>query len=337
MDIANEYFHLYLLFLKNRFAIANSDIKFSTKSFKPGESGKVKANIAKLPSGTLIDLPIYVFRSKKKGPTVLLSGGLHGDEINGIEIIRRMLDESKFDFLERGSVIAIPVMNIYGFLNFSREVPDGKDINRSFPGHPGGSLAARVAHFLNVNILSQIDYGIDFHTGGASRFNFPQVRYADADKKAGELALAFAPPVILKSSLIEKSLRKQAYKMGKPILVYEGGESLRLDEEVVQEGMAGALRVLQHLKMIDDAPASEHEPVILEHATWVRAKRSGIYTGLVKSGISVGKNDTIGMITDPFSEFKVKIKAGRAGYIIGHNNMPVVNQGDALIHLGLTE
>lgn len=267
----------------------------------------------------------------------MLSGGLHGDEINGIEIIRRMLDESRFDFLERGSVVAIPVMNIYGFLNFSREVPDGKDINRSFPGHSGGSLAARLAHFLNQNILTQIDYGIDFHTGGASRFNFPQVRYADSDKKARELAEAFAPPVILKSNLIDKSLRKQAHKMGKPMLVYEGGESLRLDEEVVQEGMGGALRVLHHLKMIDHVPPTENQPVILEHSTWVRAKRSGIYTGLMKSGMSVGKNDTIGMITDPFSEFKIKIKAGRAGFIIGHNNMPVVNQGDALIHLGLAK
>lgn len=326
-----------MLFFFKTFAITNSEIKIISKTFAPGESGRVKANIAKLPSGTLIDLPIYVFRSKKKGPTLLLSGGLHGDEINGIEIVRRMLDESRFDFLERGSVIAIPVMNIYGFLNFSREVPDGKDINRSFPGHAGGSLAARLAHFLNLNILSQIDYGIDFHTGGASRFNFPQVRYADTDKKAGELAEAFAPPVILKSNLIDKSLRKQAHKMGKPMLVYEGGESLRLDEEVVQEGIKGALRVLHHLKMIDHAPAAESQPVILEHSTWVRAKRSGIYTGLMKSGMSVGKNDTIGMITDPFSEFKVKIKAGRAGFIIGHNNMPVVNQGDALIHLGLLQ
>ena len=325
-------------FLSNSIIIASRGIKINAKTIGIGESGKVKVTIAKLPSGTLIDLPIYVFRSKKKGPTLLLSGGLHGDEINGIEIIRRMLDGSKFDQLNRGTVIAIPVMNIYGFLNFSREVPDGKDINRSFPGHSGGSLAARLAHFLNDNILTQIDYGIDFHTGGASRFNFPQVRYAEMDQKAGELAEAFAPPVILQSKLIDKSLRKQAHKLGKPMIVYEGGESLRLDEEVVQEGINGALRVLHHLEMIDHEPdAPKHEPVILTQSTWVRAKRSGIYTGLMKSGMSVGKNDTIGMITDPFGEFKLKIKAGKAGFIIGHNNMPVVNQGDALIHLGLTK
>lgn len=323
-------------FLSKLPIIASSEIKINGKTVGLGQSLKVKANIAKLPSGTLIDLPIYVFRSKKKGPVVLLSGGLHGDEINGIEIVRRMLDESKFQTLNRGTVIAIPVMNIYGFLNFSRQVPDGKDINRSFPGHAGGSLASRVAHFLNRNILSQIDYGIDFHTGGASRFNFPQVRYAETDEKAAELAKAFAPPVILQSKLIDKSLRKQANKLKKSIIVYEGGESLRLDEEVVREGMDGALRVLHHLKMIDPiAETSRHESIILPQSTWVRATRSGIYTGLMKSGMSVGKNDVIGMITDPFGEFKVKIKAGKSGFIIGHNNMPVVNQGDALIHLGL--
>src|SRR5690606_27211656 len=143
--------------------------------------------------------------------------------------------------------------------------------------------------------------------GGASRFNFPQVRYAEADKKAGELAEAFAPPVILKSNLIDKSLRKQAHKMGKPMLVFEGGESLRLDEEVVQEGMGGALRVLHHLKMIDHAPEAVHQPVVLDSSVWVRAKRSGIYTGSMKSGMSVGKKDAIGMITDPLANLKLKL------------------------------
>ena len=296
---------------------------------------KVTANIAKLPSGTIIDLPIYVFRSKEKGPVVLLSGGLHGDEINGIEIVRRLLEKSKFDKLLRGTVIAIPVMNIYGFLNFSRQVPDGKDINRSFPGNSHGSLASRVANFLNRNILNQIDYGIDFHTGGASRFNFPQIRYAAMDEKAEELARAFAPPVILHSGLIDKSLRKQAHRLGKSMIVFEGGESMRLDEEIVIEGMNGALRVLQHLEMIDNiTPHRGHESIVLTQSTWVRAKASGIYTGLLRSGSTVNKRDTLGIITDPFGEFKMRIKADRSGFIIGHNNMPVVNQGDALLHLG---
>ncbi len=320
---------------QNYSIIKATALTINGKTIKPGESVRVKANIAKLPSGTLIDLPIYVFRSKNTGPTLLLSGGIHGDEINGIEIIRRMLDQSLFDHLHCGSVIALPVTNIYGFLNFSREVPDGKDINRSFPGHDGGSLASRVANFLHKNILTQIDLGIDFHTGGASRFNFPQVRYASNDRNALKLAKAFAPPVVLQSRLIDKSFRKQAFKMKKSILVYEGGESLRLDEEVVQEGINGAMRVMKHLKMIDVAPNQEVEPVFLKESTWVRAKRSGIYTGHMTSGMTVNKGDVLGKITDPFGEFEMKMKSTKSGFIIGHNNMPVVNQGDPLIHLGV--
>lgn len=298
---------------------------------------RVKANLARLPSGTHIDLPIYVYRSKKKGPTLLLSGGLHGDEVNGIEIVRQMVADGTFENLNCGTVLAIPVMNVYGFLNFSREVPDGKDINRSFPGNTSGSLAARVAHFLTNEVLSQIDFAIDFHTGGASRFNFPQVRFAGIDTKAAELAKAFSAPVMLQSNLIDKSLRKQAHKMGKSVLVYEGGESLRLDEEVVYEGRSGALRVLKHLGMLDDAPEPTAASIFCKSSTWIRAKRSGIYNGLLKSGTSINKKDVFGHITDPFGEFSLQVKAQHNGFIIGHNNMPIVNQGDALLHMGLTE
>lgn len=316
-------------------AKTQSELIINGKKILPGTQNRVKANIARLASGTIIDLPIYVYRSAKPGPVVLLSGGLHGDEVNGIEIIRRMVEKSVFDLLKCGTVIAIPVMNIYGFLNFSREVADGKDINRSFPGHFNGSLASRVAHFLTHNIIDKIDFGVDFHTGGASRYNFPQVRYAGTDPKAEELSKIFAAPVILQSALIEKSLRKQTWKMGKTMLVFEGGESLRLDEEVVREGTAGAMRLLKHFKMMEDAPEINHEPILCQSSSWLRAKRSGIYSGLQKSGAIINKNDLLGHITDPFGEFSLKVKAKERAFIIGHNNMPIVNQGDALLHLGV--
>lgn len=300
-----------------------------------GESKKVVSKLARLPSGTQIELPIYVYRSKKPGPVVLLSAGLHGDEINGIEVVRRMLEDNTFEKLQLGSVIAIPVMNIYGFLNFSREVPDGKDINRSFPGNINGSLAARIAMFLTKEILPVIDFGVDFHTGGASRFNFPQVRFAANDPKAKELANAFGAPVNLHSGLIEKSLRKQAHRGGKSIIVYEGGESLRLDEEVIQEGIDGAMRLLHHFDMLPEAPQRTVQPVLCTSSSWVRAKRSGIYKGLCQSGMTVAKKETLGFITDPFGDFSIKVKATQGGFIIGHNNMPIINQGDALLHIGL--
>ncbi|MFT6996573.1 MAG: putative deacylase [Cryomorphaceae bacterium] len=290
--------------------------------------------MAKLPSGTVIDLPVYIFRSKNSGPTVLLSGGLHGDEINGIEIVRSLIDRGHFENLKRGSVVAIPVMNIYGFLNFSRDVPDGKDVNRSFPGSTTGSLASRIAHFISHNILKEIDFGIDFHTGGASRFNFPQIRYASKDKKALELAKTTGAPFIMQSSFLEKSLRKQAFKMGKTMLVFEGGESMRLDEEIVEAGVSSALHLLTHNRMIDDVLPEKKESIFCENSVWIRAKRSGIYRGVVTSGMIVTKGDILGYITDPFGEFSMSVKSPSSGFVICHNNMPVINQGDALIHLG---
>ncbi len=264
----------------------------------------------------------------------MLSGGLHGDEINGIEIVRSLIDRGHFENLLRGSVVAIPVMNIYGFLNFSRDVPDGKDVNRSFPGSTTGSLASRIANFITHNILKEIDFGIDFHTGGASRFNFPQIRYASKDSKALELAKTFGAPIVLQSPFLEKSLRKQAYKMGKTMLVFEGGESMRMDEEIVEAGVSGALRLLSKNEMIADELPETSQSMLIKNSIWIRAKRSGIYRGVVKSGMTVAKGDILGYITDPFGEFSTKIKSPSNGFIVGHNNMPVINQGDALIHLG---
>jgi hypothetical protein len=310
-------------------------IQVDGKSVKRGERAVINLNIARLPSGTRIDLPIYVFRSKNPGPIVLLSAGLHGDEVNGIEIIRQLIATKTFDDLQCGSVIAIPIMNIFGFLNFSREVPDGKDVNRSFPGNKNGSLASRVAYSLTNVVLKEIDFGIDFHTGGASRYNFPQVRFAAVDQKSAELAKAFNAPISLVSGLIDKSIRKQAYSLGKPLIVYEGGETLRFDEEVIAEGIEGAKRVLCHLKMLDLTGLSQNKTHFCSSSSWVRAKKAGLFTSIAKSGQLVKKNEVIGKITDPFGQFEMMVKATYTGILIGHNNMPVVHQGDALFHIGI--
>lgn len=309
-------------------------ISINRQSVKEGENTVITLNIARLASGTKIDLPIYVYRSVNPGPIILLSGGLHGDEVNGVEIVRRMISNHNFEHLQKGSVIAIPIMNIYGFLNFSREVPDGKDINRSFPGNANGSLAARVAYNLTHKVLKEIDLGIDFHTGGASRYNYPQCRFSPTDEYSKEIAEVFAAPITMASKLIDKSLRKEAYKMGKSIIVFEGGESMRFDEHVIQEGIKGAKRVLKHLGMINSCPHAE-ETTICSHSYWVRAKSSGMFTSTIHSGKEVKKNQVIGKITDPFGQFETRIKASHDGIIIGHNNMPLVNQGDALFHIGI--
>ncbi len=301
-----------------------------------GEEKRINAHIARLPSHTPIEIPILVYRAKEEGPTLLLMGGLHGDEINGMEIVRQLMDKGHHR-VQRGTVICIPILNVFGFINFSREVPDGKDVNRSFPGNKNGSLASRVAYYLMKEIIPKIDYGIDFHTGGAARANYPQIRAVLKHTVNRDLAKAFAPPLIINAPLRAKSLRQAAFKLGKPIIVYEGGESLRFDENAIHMGAEGALRVMHFLGMIDTAPLNTSPTEVLQHTSWVRARFAGLFRAVVDCGDTVAKNQLLGTITNPFGEFTAHVKASQGGIIIGINHLPVVHQGDAIVHIGLLE
>lgn len=309
-------------------------LKIVKHEVKPGEFKEVDINIARLPSHTQIDTPIYVSRGLEEGPVLALMAGMHGDEINGIEIVRRILD-SELHRPKRGTIICMPITNVYGFLNFSRDVPDGKDVNRSFPGSKNGSLASRVAWHLTHDIIPIIDYGIDFHTGGAMRTNYPQVRAMLNDEKNLELANAFNAPFTLDAPFRPNSIRKEASKKGKNIIVYEGGESLRFDQHAIEEGISGTLRLMKHLKMIDWAPEHKEENRVIWSTSWIRAKHAGLFQSTVQCGQLVHKGEWIGTITDPFGEFKEKVLANATAYIIGLNNSPVINAGDALVHLGM--
>lgn len=310
-------------------------IEIEGQKIARGEDQLLHLNIARLPTNTNIDLPVRVIRSEKKGPVLMLTGGLHGDEINGIEIVRRMLVKN-LAVPECGSVIAIPLMNVYGFIQNVRGVPDGKDINRSFPGIKGGSLAKLLAYTIMNEIIPQIDYGIDFHTGGASRANFSQIRCVFNIEKNMELARAFAPPVLLHSSLIEKSFRKAAHKKGKHILVYETGESLRIDEDGIQQGINGTLRLMKHLKMISEAPEAGKTD-IYNKSTWLRAKYAGLYLPRVKLGDYIKERQFLGVITDPFGNASFRVQSKYNGQVIGLNNNPVVHKGDAILHVALNQ
>lgn len=296
-----------------------------------GEQRVINLNIARLPTYTSIDLSVHVFRGQQDGPVLLLTGGLHGDEINGVEIIRRMISEELVRPCS-GTVIAIPLVNIYGFIQNVRGVPDGKDINRSFPGVKGGSLAKLLAYTLMREIIPQVDCGIDFHTGGASRSNYPQIRAVLNLPGNRELAEAFAPPMIIHSGLIDKSFRKAAHRMGKHILVYESGEAMRFDELGIQEGINGTLRLMRHLQMRDEAPAGL-QPDIFRKTSWVRARMAGLFHPAVPLGEEVRKRRVIGRITDPFGSESRPVKATYSGRLIGINYSPVVHKGDALAHI----
>ena len=239
----------------------------------------------------------------------------------------------KLSLMKKGTLIIIPLVNIYGFLSNSRTFPDGRDLNRSFPGSKKGSLASRIAHILNEEVIPQIDFGIDFHTGGRMLSNHPQIRVDFKDKIGLELAKAFGTHFVVNSKHIEKSFRKTAYKARKHLLVFEGGESMRLDNYAIEEAVTGTKRLLHHLGMIDAAQAHQ-ETVVLKESQWTRAKASGIFYSSVKLGDSVKKGQIIARISDPYGQVIVPVKASTNGHVIGLNNNPVINVGDAVIHIG---
>jgi predicted deacylase len=299
----------------------------------PGKNATLRIPVASLPSGNTVNLFAHVYRSKKPGPTMLVIGGIHGDEINGVEIVRRAVKNGFFKKLRKGSVIAIPLLNIYGFINFSRGFPDGKDVNRSFPGSKNGSLASRIAYTLTHDILPLCDFGLDFHTGGASVYNYPQVRAYRDDEASLKLAEEFNMPLVVKTNLIANSFRKAAHNKGIPIVVFEGGESLRMDEFSINEGLRGIVSVLAARDMIK-SNVPKVDTVVFEKGSWLRAHRSGLFVHYKQSGDHVNKGQVLGIITDPYGGPETKVKARKKGIIFGHNNKPVINQGDALFHIG---
>lgn len=302
----------------------------------PGEEKLLKINIDRLPTGTLIDIPVYVFNAKEPGPTILVQAGLHGDEINGIEIVRRMLHETRFK-IKKGAIIAVPILNIFGFIHFSRDVPDGKDVNRSFPGTKSGSLASRMAYHYVSEIMHQMDFAIDLHTGGAQRHNFPQIRFTKEDDNSRELATVFNAPYSFSSRLIKGSFRNAAFQMGKPAIVFEAGESMRFDDYAILEGMQGILNVMKHFGMItkiEPMYIERMQTVMLSERKWLRAPTAGMFIPELTNGSEIKKGQELGLITDTYAKRSKKIKAPYDGYVFSINHQAVVNQGDALFHIG---
>lgn len=314
----------------------NKEIVIGGDTVAPGEDKLLSISIDRLPTGTLIDIPVYVFNAKKPGPTILVQAGLHGDEINGIEIVRRMIAEKRFR-VKKGAIIAVPILNIFGFIHFSRDVPDGKDVNRSFPGTKNGSMASRIAYHYVTEIMHQIDYGIDLHTGGGQRHNFPQIRYTQEDSKSAKLAALFNAPISFSSKLIRGSFRNAAFKMNKPTVVFEAGESMRFDDYCIMEGMQGILNILKHFEMmtkIEPKYVERNGTIHLEGRRWLRAPTAGMFIPEVTNGSEITKGQEMGMITDTYAKRVKRIKAPFDGYVFCINHQAVVNQGEALFHVG---
>ncbi len=312
-------------------------LRVADGEFYPGQSGLVELVAGQLPSGNEVSITAHVYRSFREGPTLLFIAGVHGDEINGVEILRRAIRQKIFHNLIAGTVVAVPLLNVYGFNNFSRDVPDGKDVNRSFPGTATGSLASRIAAGLSKNLLANCDLAVDFHTGGRGLFNYPQIRYSPGDLVAFQAAQEFNPPVMVASKAPSKSLRRSAKKsLGLSVLTYEGGENLRYDGVGISEGLAGIRRLLSAREMITGKrEIPQREVIAVTASSWVRASRAGLFQWSKRSGFPVRKGEPIGMIFDPHGiKPNKRILSPRDGFIIGHNNAAVVSQGDALFHIG---
>ena len=312
----------------------NEPVEIRGQIVNLGENKLIKVEVDRLPTGTTIEIPVYVFNGKEPGPTVLIQAGLHGDEVNGIELVRKMLARDIFK-VRRGCVIVVPLLNVFGFLNLSRDL-HGKDMNRSFPGTKTGSLASRIAYFHMKEIANNIDFGIDIHTGGAQRNNYPQIRYTPKSKDSKKLAEIFNAPFQFASNLIAKSFRKEAHKHGVPIIVYEGGEALRLDKFAIRKGTEGIINVLEHFKMIPKRKEKAKTVKTKELTTkkWIRAKIAGLFNSRIKNGDLVKKGQILGYITDTYGETVTSVKAPFEGYIFAVNNFPIINRGDALFHIG---
>jgi predicted deacylase len=276
---------------------------------------------------------MFVMRSINPGPVVLLQAGMHGDEINGIETLRNLLRMEEVKKPLRGTIIIIPILNVISFINGNRDLPDEKDLNRCFPGSKTGSLGSRIAYDLIKQVIPQIDFGIDFHTGGAKINNYPQLRCVFDNAANIEIAKMFGASFLINSGYREKSLRREAEKRGKSILVFEGGESLRFNKQAINEGLQGCLRLLKKLNMID-VEVPENETIIINNSSWVRAKTSGLFRTTKKYGVFIEKGSEIGTLADPYGESELKMFAPDDCFIIGINNQPVINEGDAIMHLG---
>ncbi len=302
---------------------------------KPGQSAEISFNVAKLHTRTPVDIPIIVERSRKPGPTVLFTAGIHGDEVNGVEIVRQIISKG-INKPKIGTVICVPVLNVFGFINMERAFPDGRDLNRVFPGFKNGSLASRVAYEIIHEVVPHADFIVDFHTGGALRFNAPQIRIEQGKEDDDVMAEIFGAPFILYSQNLNKSFRNTCNKMGKPILLYEGGKSFHIDNNVTNTGVNGAKRILNHFGMLRSKfKVSEptKECVKIVSSKWVRASYSGMFKANIKLEKKVEKGDTIGNITDPYGKFNHFVKAPFSGYVININQSPIVYQGDALFHI----
>ncbi|ETA67649.1 MAG: uncharacterized protein PWQ51_1905 [Methanolobus sp.] len=309
-------------------------ITIAGTTIQPGTRKSIELPIPSFYTHTASSMPVHVIHGRNPGPCLLVCAAIHGDEINGVEIIRRLLKHKTINNI-KGTLIAIPVVNIFGFVSQSRYLPDRRDLNRSFPGSKKGSMAARLANILIEEIVDKCSHVIDLHTGATGKDNLPQIRaFLEEDEEIEKLARAFGVPVIIHTDLRDGSLREAAKKRNIPVLLYEAGEALRFDEVAIRAGVRGVLGVMSCLEMRKQKTRKKnYNAVISRETSWIRAHDSGIFRSIVPLGASVEKGDLLGYINDPLGEIETKVTSSVFGIVIGKTNMPLVHEGDATFHI----
>jgi len=307
-------------------------------SIAPGKRAVVEMPAAQLYTNTPLNIPVHVVHGKKPGPVLLVCAAIHGDELNGVEIIRRLLQVGSLRNLA-GTLVAVPVVNVFGFIHKSRYLPDRRDLNRCFPGSETGSLGARMAHLFKTQVLDLCTHAIDLHTGAVYRSNVPQIRANLASEETAEIARAFGVPLVLNSVLRDGTLREVAEANSIPVITYEAGEALRFEESCIRPGVRGIINVMRHLKMLP--PSKKHtvaiEPAVARSSLWVRAEHDGVFRPMVALGQRIKPQQLLGRISSPFNNNEIDIVAPCAGILVGRNNLPLVNEGEALFHIARFE
>ncbi|MDG1446004.1 MAG: M14 family metallopeptidase [Methylophilaceae bacterium] len=304
----------------------------------PGQQLRFDLPTAQLYTHTPLDMPVEVFHGKRPGPVLLICAAIHGDELNGVEIIRRMSSIRGLDKLH-GTLVLVPVVNLFGFIHQSRYLPDRRDLNRCFPGSKNGSMASRIAHKFFNELVKRATHVIDLHTAAVNRDNLPQVRAALENPAVKALAEGFSIPVILNSELIKNSLRYEAGELGIPVITYEAGEALRLSEICIVTGLRGIVSVMRNLGMLPSkrVVTVQAEPYIARSNSWFRATFNGIFRPLCQLGARVKSGDPLGVISSPFGDEEVVLTAQTEGIIICISKLALVNEGEALFHIARFE
>lgn len=311
----------------------NNSIEIGGVRVSPGERVNVNLPVADLYTSTSLHMPVQVICGRAAGPVLFVSAAIHGDELNGVEIVRRLLKRKALQSI-RGTLLAIPIVNVHGFLDQSRYLPDRRDLNRSFPGSAKGSIAARLANIFVREILTKANFGIDLHTGAINRSNLPQIRGNVSDPETLEIAKIFGAPVVINSNIRDGSLRECAADREIPILIYEAGEALRFDEVSIRAGIRGIMNVMRHIGMLPKSRKARHaDPVLAESTSWVRASTSGIVSAKVELGNRVARDQRLATISDPLGDEQEHIYSPFDGIVIGRSNLPLAHEGDALIHV----